>query len=104
MRIRQTQVYSGHSPQFKNIYILSTVDSEANLIVFVPQKPGQITLDTMHENIKNGLKCFTEQKSFAPGEAAIWIPQFKVGSTNYLQDPSVQNFKVGSQAYVQDYL
>ena len=60
MRIRQTQVYSGHSPQFKNIYILSTVDNDANMIVFVPNKPGQITLDTMHDNVKNGLKSWVE--------------------------------------------
>lgn len=79
MRIRQTQVYSGNSPQFKNIYILSTVGSEANLVVFIPQKPGQITLETMHENIKNGLKGWSEQKNYAPGEAAVWIPQFKIG-------------------------
>lgn len=103
MRIRQTQVYCGNSPQFKNIYIMSTVDSEANLIVFVPQKSGQITQDTMHDNIKNGLKSWTEQKNYAPGEAAIWIPQFKIGQ-DYSSYPSIQNFKVGEEQYVQEYL
>jgi hypothetical protein len=75
---------------------MSTVDSEANLIVFVPQKSGQITQDTMHDNIKNGLKSWTEQKNYAPGEAAIWIPQFKIGQ-DYSSYPSIQNFKVGEE-------
>jgi hypothetical protein len=40
MRIRQTQVYCGMSPQFKHIYILNTLENDANLIIFVPMKPG----------------------------------------------------------------
>lgn len=59
----------------------------------------------MHENIKNGLKNFTEQKNYGLGEAAIWIPQFKIGSgMAYQSDPSLQNFKVSEKAFVQDYL
>ena len=74
----------------------------------MPTKPGQITLDTMHDNIKNGLKSWTETKNYAAGEVAVWIPQFKFGGskdyTSMVSDPTLKNFKVAESTFVQDYL
>lgn len=62
-------------------------------------KAGHINLDTMHEDIKNGLKTWTEEKSFSPGEVAVWIPQFKMGGnkeyTSMDNEPHIRNYKVG---------
>jgi hypothetical protein len=35
----------------------------------------------MHDNVKNGLKSWTEQKNYAPGDIAVWVPQFKFGGS-----------------------
>jgi hypothetical protein len=53
---------------------LNSIENDVNLIVFIPKKTGQITVDTMHDNIKNGLKGLVEEKSYKPGEVAFWIP------------------------------
>jgi hypothetical protein len=68
LRIRQSSIYLGSSPQFSKIYILTSLEGEMNLIVLIPQKKGQITLDTMHENVKNGLKALQEHKRYESNE------------------------------------
>jgi hypothetical protein len=35
----------------------------------------------MNDNVKNGLKSWTEQKNYAPGDIAVWVPQFKFGGS-----------------------
>ena len=71
-------MYEGSSPQFSKVNVLTTLENDANLIICVPKTPGQITLDTLHDNIKNGIKSFKEEKSYAPNEVSVWLPQFKV--------------------------
>ena len=74
MRIRESQVFAGSSPQFKNIYILTSVENDVNLIIFLPKQAGQINEDTMHDNIKNGLKALVEEKRYEAGEVKVWLP------------------------------
>lgn len=86
------------------------MEGDMNLIVLIPQKKGQITLDTMHENVKNGLKALQEHKRYEPNEqVGFWIPQFKVGQmsqgpTLANSDAQITNFKVSENTYVHDYI
>jgi hypothetical protein len=56
------------------VYILTTLESDANLIICIPKTEGQITLDTLHDNIKNGIKSFKEEKCYMPDEVSVWLP------------------------------
>ena len=63
----------------------------------------------MHENVANGLKTFKENKSYQPGEMAVWLPQFKIGSKsagNMVSEEQVKNYKVEDKpeaVYIQAY-
>ena len=50
------------------------------MVILLPAKPGQITLDTMHENVQNSLKTFNENDTGKVDR--LWIPQFKIGVQN----------------------
>ena len=104
MRIRNTAIFCGSSPQFKDIFILTTPEEEVNIIILVPNTPGQITTETMHDNIQNGLRKLQEKERFEPPstpskkaahERRVWLPQFKIGDRVALaSDPNLINFKV----------
>ena len=67
-------MFIGNSPQFSKIYILTSMESDANLIVCLPKTPGQIKPEIIHDNIQNGLKTMSEEKVYGPGDVAIWLP------------------------------
>ena len=50
------------------------------MIVMVPTNAGQITEQTMHMNVQNGLKAFKMETEHADDSGMnIWLPQFKIG-------------------------
>ena len=105
LRIRGTSVFEGASPQFSKIYILTSVEQDASLIICIPNKPGQITADTLHDNIQNGLKTMKQEKEWGPEEVAIWLPQFKCGDGPLQSEVQAINYKVQDkpeQLFVQD--
>ena len=111
MRVRNSKVFRGHSAQFKDILIIDSKEEDLNFIICMPNKKGQITADTMHENIKNSMKTFQMDKKYEPGEIGVWLPQFKVGDFSkgeeLLRDePGIVNFKVKDSpdpVYIQQY-
>mmetsp|Transcript_13132 Transcript_13132/g.20404 ORF Transcript_13132/g.20404 Transcript_13132/m.20404 type:complete len:115 (+) Transcript_13132:2596-2940(+) len=74
LRVRNSQVFRGHSPQFKDIIIINSSENDLNLIFFTPATKGQITLDTMHENVKNSLRSFEEDHRYDAGDINVWLP------------------------------
>ena len=52
----------------------------------------------MHDNIKNAINSFTQEKSYKAGEKQIWIPQFKIGDKNSQSDmrseEPIKNYKL----------
>lgn len=70
LRIRNTDIYEGKSPQFRKIYIINTIESGTSLILFLPHRDGgqkvppQLELSTMHDNIKNAINSFTQEASY----------------------------------------
>jgi len=74
LRIRNSKVFRGHSTLFKEILVIDSVEKDVDLMIFVPHKKGEITLETMHASIKNSLKTFEMEKSFEPGEVGVWLP------------------------------
>jgi len=73
MRIRSQQIHEGSSNEFKNIYIIPSMENETNLVIMIPNKPGAITKSLMHESINDGLKNFQEKTSNFE-QRSIWLP------------------------------
>lgn len=52
----------------------------------------------MHDNIKNAINSFTQEKSYTPGQKQIWLPQFKIGDkasqSEMKSEEPILNFKV----------
>ena len=64
LRIRNQDIYEGSSPQFRKIFIITTVETGTSLIFFLPLKNPQkvatkLELSTMHDNVKNAINSFT---------------------------------------------
>ena len=74
MRVRESIIYSGSSAQFKDIIIINSIENDVNFVILIPKTRGQITLNTMHENVANGLKTFKESNCYQPGEKSVWMP------------------------------
>jgi hypothetical protein len=52
----------------------------------------------MHDNIKNAINSFTQEKSYSSGEKQIWLPQFKIGDKTSQSDMKseepIKNYKL----------
>jgi hypothetical protein len=84
LRIRNQEIFEGRSPQFRKVYIVTTIENGAQLIIFLPLQNAskvatKLQLSTMHDNVKNAINAFTQEATHAADEKRIWIPQFKLG-------------------------
>jgi hypothetical protein len=52
----------------------------------------------MHDNVKNAINSFQQEKVYNAGEKGIWIPQFKIGDKSHpdemKSEEPIKNFKV----------
>jgi hypothetical protein len=80
LRVRNQEIFEGRSPQFRKIYIITTIEQGTSLILFLPLKADEnkpaptLQLSTMHDNVKNAINSFTQENTYEAGKKQIWIP------------------------------